>query len=171
MAHEDGLTVIGTDIRIVLVAPEIPQNAGNIARLCAATGAVLHLIRPLGFFIDDRHLRRAGLDYWNMVQFHTHDSFDDFTSAFPGVPLVMASTRGCMAHTDVHYTSNSALVFGPETRGLPNDILSRPDGCVVRIPMLYGARSLNLANSVSIVLYEALRQLGFPGLTVDPYRV
>ncbi|MBQ9161693.1 MAG: tRNA (uridine(34)/cytosine(34)/5-carboxymethylaminomethyluridine(34)-2'-O)-methyltransferase TrmL [Clostridia bacterium] len=151
-------------INIVLCEPEIPQNTGNIARTCAATGASLHLIRPLGFTIDDRRMRRAGLDYWDKLDVHFYDGLDDFFSKNPNAELYFFSTKAQNLYSDVKYGDNVFLMFGKETRGLPEDLLfANPDKCV-RIPMLDRLRSLNLSNSVAIAVYEVLRQHGFEGL-------
>ncbi|MBE6693457.1 MAG: tRNA (uridine(34)/cytosine(34)/5-carboxymethylaminomethyluridine(34)-2'-O)-methyltransferase TrmL [Ruminococcaceae bacterium] len=151
-------------INIVLCEPEIPQNTGNIARTCAATGASLHLIRPLGFTIDDRRMRRAGLDYWDKLDVHYYDGLDDFFSKNPSAEIYFFSTKAQNLYSEVEYGDNVFLMFGKETRGLPEDLLfSNPDRCV-RIPMLDRLRSLNLSNSVAIAVYEVLRQHGFEGL-------
>lgn len=151
-------------IHIVLHEPEIPQNTGNIARTCAATGASLHLIRPLGFSIDDRKMKRAGLDYWDKLDIHFYDGLEEFLSCHPGVPLFCFTTKARNCYADVSYPEEVFLMFGKETRGLPEEfLLTRPDSCV-RIPMLNHLRSLNLSNSVAIAVYEVLRQRGFPGL-------
>lgn len=149
---------------IVLIEPEIPQNTGNIARTCAATGACLHLVRPLGFSLEDRYLKRAGLDYWPMARIRVHDTFPGLLSEYPGAALFFFTTKGAKPYTSFAYPKDTFLVFGPETRGLPEPLLARhPDRCA-RIPMRGGARSLNLSNSVAVALYEALRQRGFEGL-------
>ncbi len=151
-------------MHIVLVEPEIPNNTGNISRTCSVTGASLHLVRPLGFSTDDKHLKRAGLDYWQYLDLHYYDSFQEVLDAYPGSTFYYASTRVKRSYTDVSYGPDDFLVFGKETAGLPQALLdANPDTCV-RIPMRPDIRSLNLANSVAIVLYEALRQQGFPGL-------
>lgn len=151
-------------MHVVLVCQEIPQNTGNIARTCAATGAELHLIEPLGFSLDDRYLKRAGLDYWHMMRYRRYPSWEAFEAAHPGASLHFATTKAPRDYAGVRYGPDDFLVFGRETKGLPEELLaSRYDRCV-RIPMRQGARSLNLANSVAVVLYEALRQQGFPGL-------
>lgn len=148
-------------MHIVLVEPEIPGNTGNVARLCAATGCELHLVRPLGFSTDDRHLKRAGLDYWHLVKVHYHDSFAAVEEALAGHNFHLNTTKGGKLYCDVGFTAGDALVFGKETAGLADDILAAyPDRCV-RIPMVPGARSLNLSNAVAVVVYEALRQQGF----------
>lgn len=151
-------------MHVVLVCPEIPQNTGNIARTCAATGAALHLIEPLGFSLDDRYLKRAGLDYWHMTRIHRHSSWEAFEAANPGAVLRLATTKAPRDYAGIAYGPDDYLVFGRETRGLPEELLARHYDQCVRIPMREGARSLNLANSVAVVLYEALRQQGFPGL-------
>lgn len=151
-------------LHVVLVEPEIPQNTGNIARTCAATGTILHLIHPLGFSLSEKHLKRAGLDYWEEVTIEEHSSWEAFCQAYPQANCYYLSTKGRRFYTEPRYQEGDFLVFGPETRGLPAEILDRAEDRVLRIPMRPGLRSLNLANSVALVLYEALRQLGFPGL-------
>ena len=151
-------------MHIVLYNPEIPQNTGNIARTCAATGATLHLIKPLGFSLADRYLKRAGLDYWNMVDWHAYDGFDDLLKAYPAAQFYFLSTMAAKPYSDICYQADDFMVFGCETRGLPESLLEKAYGRCIRIPMREGARSLNLSNSVAIVLYEALRQLYFPAL-------
>lgn len=149
---------------IVLVEPEIPQNAGNIARTCAATGAALHLVRPLGFDIDDRKLKRAGLDYWWMLtQISYYDGLDDFFSKNAG-PFYYFSTKARHVHSEVKYPDGCFLVFGKETAGLPEDLLLKNPETTVRLPMREEARSLNLANSVAVGAYEVLRQWDYPSL-------
>ena len=148
-------------MHIVLVEPEIPGNTGNIARLCAATGASLHLVRPLGFSVDDRYLKRAGLDYWHLVDIHYYDSVGEVLAAYPDAPRFLLTTHAHRSYTRVEYTKDSLLIFGKESAGLPEAFrMAHEDECI-RIPMVPEARSLNLANSVSIVLYEALRQVHF----------
>lgn len=148
-------------MHIVLVEPEIPGNTGNIARLCAATGASLHLVRPLGFSVDDRYLKRAGLDYWHLVDIHYYDSVEEVLAAYPDAPRFLLTTHAHRSYTRVEYTKDSLLIFGKESAGLPEAFrMAHEDKCI-RIPMVPEARSLNLANSVSIVLYEALRQVHF----------
>ncbi|NLY53132.1 MAG: tRNA (uridine(34)/cytosine(34)/5-carboxymethylaminomethyluridine(34)-2'-O)-methyltransferase TrmL [Firmicutes bacterium] len=151
-------------MHIVLVEPEIPQNTGNIARTCAATGASLHLVGPLGFSIADKWVKRAGLDYWHLVSIYQHDSLEELWAAYPESTFWYLSTKGKRRYSDVTYGPNDFLVFGKETRGLPESLLARQQEQVVRVPMRDEARSLNLANTVALVLYEALRQQGFPGL-------
>ncbi len=148
---------------VVLVEPEIPQNTGNIARTCAAAGFELHLIEPLGFTITDRNLRRAGLDYWDAVTVVRHRSLDTFLEATGNRPRFFASTKGRRAYSEFCYPAGSMLVFGKETAGLPSELLGQYHASVARIPMRPGQRSLNLSNSVAILVYEALRQWGFPG--------
>lgn len=152
-------------LNIVLVEPEIPQNTGNIARTCAATGATLHLVRPLGFSLDDRYMRRAGLDYWFLMRYQVYEDLTDFYRKNPGARCWYASTKAPRAHTAAAYRDGDFLVFGRESRGLPENLLAREYSRCVRIPMREEARSLNLSNSVAVVLYEALRQLDYPGLS------
>ncbi len=151
-------------MHIVLYQPEIPQNTGNIARLCAAAGVNLHLIEPLGFFWDDQRLKRAGLDYWELVEIQRHLNLQSYLEKFPNQRLFYATTKGGRHYQQIQFAKDDALMFGPETRGLPPEILAREPEHNIRIPMIPGARSLNLANSVAIILFEALRQLDFPGL-------
>ena len=148
-------------MHVVLVHPEIPPNTGSIARLCAATLSPLHLIEPLGFKIDDKHLKRAGLDYWRLVDVRIHKSWADFLPSTQGKRLFYFSKRAVKSYTQARYEENCFLVFGPETRGLPQNLLDANLEYCYRIPMAgAGVRSLNLSNAVSIVLYEGLRQLG-----------
>ena len=152
-------------VNIVLVEPEIPQNTGNIARTCALTNSVLHLVKPLGFSIDDKHLKRAGLDYWPLVEIHVYDSFNELLEKYDRNMFFYSTTKGKQTYTDMKYFDNCFLVFGKETAGLPRDLLSKNEDRTIRITMRGDIpRSLNLANSVNIVLYESLRQLNFPGL-------
>ena len=151
-------------LHIVLHEPEIPQNTGNIARTCAATGASLHLIRPLGFEIDDKKLKRAGLDYWHLLDITYYDGLDDFFSKHPNADFYCFSTKAPRGYTEVVYPNEVFLFFGKETKGLPEEFLhAHPDRCV-RIPMREGLRSLNLSNSVAVAVYEVLRQQNFAGL-------
>ena len=148
-------------MHVVLVAPRIPQNTGNVARLCAATATELHLVRPLGFRLDNRALRRAGLDYWEHVNMHVHRSFDELTQAHPNHTFYFATKQGALLYSDVRYSPDDFLVFGSETHGLPAALLEANRERTIRVPILNPAvRSLNLANTVAVVLYEALRQLG-----------
>lgn len=151
-------------MHIVLVEPEIPGNTGNIARLCAGTGFELHLVRPLGFSTDDKYLRRAGLDYWHLVKVHYHDSFEEVQKMYEGHPFYFCTTKAVRVYTDMDYTSDAVLVFGKETAGLPENLLSANEERTIRIPMHEGARSLNLSNAVAVVAYEALRQNAFADL-------
>lgn len=153
-------------MHIVLVEPEIPPNTGNIARTCAATGTSLHLVKPLGFSIDDKSLKRAGLDYWPFVDVHVHESLDDFIAKHGDKRLFLATTKGGNFYTDVKFEDEDMILFGKETAGLPRDFISEHAEHAIRIPMSADTRlrSLNLANSANIILFEALRQLGFPEL-------
>ena len=154
-------------LHIVLVEPEIPQNTGNIARTCAVTGASLHLIRPLGFELTEKWVRRAGLDYWDKVNVTEYENLDKFFSLQPEAErnLWLATTKAPRSYADVRYTPDCWLFFGKETAGLPEPLLERFRARCVRIPMLSDVRCLNLSNSVAVLVYEALRQNGFPGLT------
>lgn len=151
-------------LNIVLVEPEIPQNCGNIARTCAAIGARLHLIRPLGFDISEKAVRRAGLDYWNLVQVQDYQNLDDFFRRNDVRQMWCLSTKAPQCYTEARYEDGCYLFFGKETKGLPEDFLARHYDACVRIPMRAEARSLNLSNAVAITAYEALRQLSFPSL-------
>ena len=153
-------------LHIVLVEPEIPQNCGNIARTCAAVGAKLHLIRPLGFDISDRAVKRAGLDYWHLVEVRDYESLDALFEAHPEAKedLWLATTKAPRSYCEASFTADSWLFFGKETAGLPEDLRSTYRDRCIRLPMREEARSLNLSNSVAILTYEALRQNGFPGL-------
>lgn len=154
-------------MHIVLYQPEIPQNTGNIARTCAATGSTLHLIKPLGFSLADKYLKRAGLDYWHMMEYHVHENFEELLALYPDARMHFLSTKAPKGYTEVAYGENDFLIFGCETRGLPESLLTRVYDRCVRIPMVPGARSLNLSNSVAIVLYEALRQHGFCNMQAE----
>ena len=149
---------------IVLVEPEIPQNAGNIARTCAATGTHLHMIRPLGFEVTDKYLKRAGLDYWHLVDISYYDSFDELREKYPTSRFFFFTTKGRHRYSDVCFQDGDFLVFGKETRGLPEELLLQNEKTCLRIPMFSEARSLNLSNSVAVALYEALRQSDYQGL-------
>jgi len=151
-------------LNIVLVEPEIPQNTGNIARTCAATGSRLHLVKPLGFSVDDKHLKRAGLDYWGLVNIYYYDSFAELKSRYSDGLFFYSTTKAKKKYTEVIYKENCFIVFGKETAGLPKLLLEENKEFCIRVPMINDARSLNLANSVAIVAYEALRQIGFPGM-------
>jgi tRNA (cytidine/uridine-2'-O-)-methyltransferase len=151
-------------IHVALYQPEIPPNTGNVIRLCANTGARLHLIHPLGFRMEDRELRRAGLDYHEYADVQQHDSLDAFLATLPSSRLFAFSTKGSKRHTDISYRPDDILLFGPETRGLPADVLQKvgPEQ-TVRIPLRPNNRSLNLSNAVAVAVYEAWRQHGFGG--------
>lgn len=151
-------------VNIVLVEPEIPQNTGNIARTCAATGAGLHLVRPLGFSVDDRYLKRAGLDYWDSVNVQYYDSFEELREKYADKNFYYATTKAVNTYTDISYPEDCFIVFGKETAGLPEELLRKNKEWCIRIPMRESIRSLNLSNSAAIVLYEALRQRDFAGL-------
>ena len=154
-------------VHIVLVEPEIPQNCGNIARTCAATGCDLHLIRPLGFDISDRAVKRAGLDYWRLVSVYDYENLEDFFRRRPEAAedLWLATTKAPQDYTQARFTPDSWIFFGKETAGLPEGFRTAHRERCIRLPMRREARSLNLSNSVAILTYEALRQNGFPGLT------
>ena len=150
-------------INIVMVEPEIPQNAGNVARTCAATGARLHLVGPMGFTVDDKKLKRAGLDYWHFLDITYYDNLDDFFSKNEG-EFFFFTTKARHVYSEVEYPDGCYLFFGKETRGLPEELLLKnPDRCV-RLPMIGDARSLNLSNTVAVAVYETLRQWNYPEL-------
>lgn len=151
------------ELNIVLVEPEIPQNTGNIARTCAATGARLHLVKPLGFDISEKAVRRSGLDYWHLVDITVYDGIDDFFAKTAG-PYYYFSTKARHIHSDISYPDGAYIVFGKETKGLPEELLHANPDTTVRIPMIDEARSLNLSNSVAVGVYEVLRQWGYPEL-------
>lgn len=157
----------GHNLSIVLVEPEIPPNTGNIARTCAATGTKLHLVEPLGFSIDDAHVKRAGLDYWPFVDLEVHGSLAEFLDKYRGRPLYLATTKGALRYSEVTYERDAMLIFGQETKGLPRDFIESNRERTIRIPMSGNTklRSLNLSNSAAVVVYEALRQMGFPDLS------
>lgn len=152
------------ELNIVLFEPEIPQNTGNIARTCAATGARLHLVKPFGFEITDKNVKRAGLDYWYLVDITYYDSTDDFFERTKGGDYCFFTTKARRKHTDVAYPDGAYLIFGRETRGIAEHILMAHKDSCVRIPMIDEARSLNLANAVAVGTYEVLRQWDFPEL-------
>ena len=154
-------------LNIVLVEPEIPQNCGNIARTCAATGSVLHLIKPLGFDISEKAVKRAGLDYWHLVDVRVYENLDDFFSRNDVKQMWCLSTKAPRFHTESSFEDGCYLLFGKETKGLPEDFLEAHRQCCVRIPMRSEARSLNLSNAVAITVFEALRQLDYPGLQLS----
>ena len=151
-------------LNIVLVEPEIPQNTGNIARTCAATGARLHIVEPMGFKIDDKKLKRAGLDYWHLLDITYYKNLDDFFEKNSGGNFYFFTTKGRKVYSDARYPDNSFLFFGKETAGLPEELLLKHPETSVRVPMISGARSLNLSNTVALAAYEVLRQWGFPEL-------
>lgn len=151
-------------LNIVLYEPEMPANTGNIGRTCVITGARLHLIEPLGFQINDKMLKRAGLDYWHKLDVTVYESYEEFLARNPGARLYMATTKSKQKYTDVAYPADAYIMFGPESRGIPEEILLDNKDTCVRIPMLPEERSLNLSNAVAIMVYEALRQQDFPGL-------
>ena len=151
-------------LHIVLVEPEIPQNCGNIARTCAATGCSLHLIRPLGFDISDKAVKRAGLDYWHLVSVHDYENLDDFFRRNDVRRMWCLSTKAPRCYAEAEFHDGDYLFFGKETKGLPEDFLELHRASCIRIPMRSEARSLNLSNAVAITVFEALRQLEFPGL-------
>lgn len=153
-------------IHIVLVEPEIPPNTGNIARSCAATGSTLHLVEPLGFSIDDKSLKRAGLDYWPYVNVEVHHSLDEFMEKYKDKRMFLATTKGGHLYTDMEYKDEDMFLFGKETAGLPRDFIAEHSETAIRIPMSADTRlrSFNLSNSANIIMFEALRQLNFPEL-------
>ncbi len=151
-------------MNIVLVEPEIPQNTGNIARTCAVTDSSLHLVKPLGFSVTDKYLKRAGLDYWDKLDIYYYDNLDDFLDTHKNSPLFFTTTKAVNSYHELEYPENAYFLFGKETAGLPESILHKNLKKTIRIPMKNELRSLNLANSVSIILYEALRQHNFNNL-------
>lgn len=152
-------------LNIVLIEPEIPQNTGNIARTCAATGARLHLVGPMGFQITDKQVRRAGLDYWDKLDITYYDSTEDFFEKNNGGKFYYFTTKGEITHSDMTYDNNAYLVFGKETKGLPEELLKENHDACVRLPMRGIIRSLNLSNAVCVGTYEVLRQWGYPKLS------
>lgn len=154
-------------LNIVLFEPEIPQNTGNIGRTCVATNTRLHLIEPLGFRLNDKTLKRAGMDYWSDLDVTRYDDFNDFMERNPGVKIYMATTKAPNVYTEVNYEPDCYIMFGKESAGIPEEILVHHKEDSIRIPMVGDIRSLNLSNSVAIVLYEALRQNGFENMTKE----
>jgi len=154
-------------MNIILHEPEIPQNAGNIARTCSVTNTVLHLIKPLGFSVEDKYLKRAGLDYWKELDIRYYESFEDFKEKNPDAKIWMATTKAKKIYTEGEYGKDDFIMFGKESAGIPEEILLDYKETSVRIPMFGEARSLNLSNSVAIMLYEALRQQDFAGLKLE----
>ena len=162
----DADAVRDVPLHVVLVEPQIPPNTGNVARLCAATGCALHLVEPLGFTIDDRELKRAGLDYWDALGVVVHPSLDAFIASFARERIWLLSTRASRVYADAEFARGDALVFGKETAGLPQTLLDAYADRALRIPMRAGAvRSINLSTAAGVVTYAALARLGFPGLT------
>ena len=153
-------------LNLVLVEPEIPQNTGNVARTCAATGARLHIVKPMGFAVDDRKLKRAGLDYWPYVRLEIHESLEEFLEKYDGRRMWLSTTKGDRLYTEADFRDEDMILFGRETAGLPKDFIEARREWAIRIPMSSDTRlrSFNLSNAANIVLFEALRQLGFPGL-------
>jgi tRNA (cytidine/uridine-2'-O-)-methyltransferase len=151
-------------MHVVLVEPEIPPNTGNVSRTCAVTGTTLHLVEPLGFSVDEKQLKRAGLDYWHYLKLQMHPGLEAFMQSVAGKPLWLFSTKGTRSYAEIAYGPDDYLVFGRETAGLPPWLIEAYPRQCVRIPMGREVRSLNLSNAVAVVLYEALRQQGFPGL-------
>ena len=154
-------------LNIVLHEPEIPANTGNIGRTCVATGARLHLIEPLGFKIDDKSLKRAGLDYWHKLDVTVYEDYEDFLAKNPGAKVYMATTKSKQKYTDVSYEGDAYIMFGAESRGIPEEILLDNKETCVRIPMMGELRSLNLSNSVCVGVYEALRQQGYKNFKTE----
>lgn len=154
-------------LNIVLHEPEIPANTGNIGRTCVAAGARLHLIEPLGFKINEKALKRAGLDYWDKLDVTVYDNYEDFLEKNPGAKIYMATTKAKQVYTKVSYEPDCYLMFGKESAGIPEEILVKHKDTAVRIPMIGDIRSLNLGNSVAIMLYEALRQNGFQSMNLE----
>ncbi len=154
-------------MNIVLLEPEIPQNTGNIARTCACTGSSLHLIEPLGFSLNEKYVKRSGMDYWDQVDLHRYDCYADFLERNPDARIWYATTKGKILYTEADFRPDDFLMFGKESAGIPEEILAKHRDRCIRIPMGSGFRSLNLANSAAIVLYEALRHFGFEGLELE----
>lgn len=154
-------------MNIVLFEPEIPANTGNIGRTCVATGSRLHLIEPLGFRLDEKSLKRAGMDYWKDLDVTTYIDYEDFLERNPGAKIYMATTKGPQLYTDVSYEPDCYIMFGKESAGIPEEILVENQETAIRIPMIGAIRSLNLSNSVAVVLYEALRQNQFADMNLE----
>lgn len=153
--------MVNSQFRIVLFQPEIPANTGNIGRLCLGTDCELHIIKPMRFMLTDKYLKRAGLDYWDKLKVHIHENFNEFLAEYEQNNIYYCTTKSRNLYTDKKYEKGDIFVFGPETRGIPEDILHKYQQNAIRIPMSDKIRSLNLANSVAVILYEALRQTGF----------
>lgn len=154
-------------MNIVLYEPEMPANTGNIGRTCVATQTRLHLIEPLGFKLNEKAVKKAGLDYWDKLDVRVYCNFEEFLEQNPGARLYLATTKAKKTYTEVNYDPDAFLMFGPESRGIPEEILVRYPEVCIRIPMWGEIRSLNLSNSAAIILYEALRQNGFSGMTME----
>jgi tRNA (cytidine/uridine-2'-O-)-methyltransferase len=154
-------------MNIILLEPEIPANTGNIGRTCVATNTALHLIKPLGFDINEKALKRAGLDYWDKLDVKIYEDFEDFLQQNPDAKIYMATTKAKHTYADVKYEENSFIMFGKESAGIPENILYNNEETCIRIPMANSIRSLNLSNSVSVILYEALRQQEFKQLQLE----
>ena len=154
-------------VNIVLYEPEIPANTGNIGRTCVATGSRLHLIEPLGFRLDEKSLKRAGMDYWKDLDVTTYINFEEFLEKNPGAKIYMATTKAPRLYTDVSYEPDCYIMFGKESAGIPEEILVENQETAIRIPMIGEIRSLNLSNSVAVALYEALRQNQFAGMRLE----
>lgn len=160
-----GINMAKPILNIVLFQPEIPQNTGNIGRTCVLVNAKLHLIKPIGFDIDEKKVRRAGLDYWKNVQYEMHESFEEFISKYPEARVFLATTKGAKYYTDAQFMEDDFIVFGRESSGLPKEIMEKYKDTAIKIPMIESTtRSLNLSNTASIIAYEALRQIGFPNM-------
>lgn len=151
-------------MNIVLLEPEIPYNTGNIGRTCVATGSSLHLIKPLGFSLDEKHIRRSGLDYWKDLDLHVYENYQDFIEKNSLARVIMATTKAQKAYSEIAYNYDDFIMFGRESAGIPEELLKKNRDHCVRIPMVKGTRSVNLSNAVAILLFEALRQLDFCGL-------
>ncbi|MBQ9141692.1 MAG: tRNA (uridine(34)/cytosine(34)/5-carboxymethylaminomethyluridine(34)-2'-O)-methyltransferase TrmL [Lachnospiraceae bacterium] len=154
-------------MNIILHQPEIPQNTGNIGRTCVATGTTLHLIEPLGFRLDEKSIKRAGMDYWQHLEVHRYMNFEEFLEKNPNAKIWMATTKAKQTYSEVEFGENDFIMFGKESAGIPEEILVDYEDTCIRIPMLPEIRSLNLSNSVAIVLYEALRQQGFASMQLE----
>lgn len=154
-------------MNIVLHEPEIPANTGNIGRTCVATGSTLHLIKPLGFSLDEKQLKRAGLDYWPKLKYFVYENYEDFCAKNPGITMYYATTKAHKTYTDVKFGPDDYIMYGKESAGIPEEILVDNEEYCIRIPMIGDIRSLNLGNSVAITLYEALRQNDFSGMNLE----
>jgi tRNA (cytidine/uridine-2'-O-)-methyltransferase len=157
--------------RIVLYQPEIPANTGNIGRLCVGTGSELHIIKPMRFLINDKYLKRAGLDYWGDLEFFMHNNLDELNDLYPDTTMYFCTTKTTRSYTEPDYKAGDMFVFGPESRGIPEDILLKNCHRTITLPMTDKIRSINLSNSVAITLYEALRKCGWHGVDIDNRRI